>query len=439
MKAHFDSLDMALVELSLIPPPEFRPFYAGWDRSDNLPDSTICIHHPKGDIKKIAFDEDATSISDYTEARPDKSFIKGGFLKIQRWEEGVTEGGSSGGPLLNTDKNIIGTLTGGVARCGWPVEDYFQRFSLSWDYKSDSSQQLKCWLDPLNSNAESLQGKQFYEHEELCGAFTNLNDSDSYDLIEIDQSGTFSGYWGGTNNIGVTEFAEKFSIDGNEQLAGVSFGVGKIHKGVSNTNSAITVKVYNGGKEPKRQIYSQDVLIQDLYADAMNFIGFEEIIEPDDTFFVGFELSNIETRDSFVVYQSLRSADTENSFSFKQNEVWHDFKEVQQGRNSMANVFELVACNIEDTLIRIPIEKFPELTVYPNPSMDKMTLVWAYDIDISAVSTYNLIGQKIEAILSKIDDNRIEIDLTGNVPGIYFVRLKNGTEYVSQKVSFVPW
>jgi len=434
MKAQFDSLDFALTELSLIPPPEYRPYYAGWDRSVSLPDSTACLHHPQGDIKKIAFDEDSPSFSDFN-----SKYTKNGFLKIQRWEEGVTEVGSSGGPLFNMDMNIIGTLTGGVATCSNPILDYFQRFSLSWDYRSEPSKQLKHWLDPLNSQVPSLSGKQFYEDEELCGAFTNLNDFDNYEMVEINPSGEFAGYWGGSNSVGITEFVEQFSIMGNEQLAGVSLGIGKIHKSTSVSNSTISIKVYDGGEKPEQQIYVKDVLIRELVDDAMNFIGFDEIVEPGDTFFVGFELSNIQAQDSFIVYQSLRTASAKNFFSYKQNGVWYNFKDEKQGLNSMVNVFELVACNIEDTINEVPIEKFPEIIVYPNPSKDKLTLVTAQEISMENVSVLNLIGQKVDASVSKVNTNKLEIDLMGNVPGVYFIRLKTNNGFVAKKVSFVPW
>lgn len=434
MKAQFDSLDFALAELSIIPPPDFRPYYSGWDRSVELSDSSVSIHHPQGDVKKMAFDENTPEISDFN-----SKYTKNGFLKIQRWEEGVTEVGSSGGPLFNVNKNIIGTLTGGVATCSNPVLDYFQRFSLSWDYKSDQTKQLKNWLDPLNSNLESLPGKQFYEDEEYCGAFTNLIDSDTYDLVEINESGESSGYWGGTNNVGITEFVEQFSIYGNEQLAGISLGVGKIHKSVSGTNSAITVKVYNGGNIPEEEIYSKNILIRELVDDAMNFIGFDEIVEPNDTFLIGFDISNVQAQDSFVVYQSLRSANLDNHFCYKQDGVWQNFGEVNQGFNSMVNVFELVACNIEDSINEIPNDRYPDLNVYPNPTSNLLTLIAKSEIAFETVSVLNLIGQKVDAGITKVSSNQLEINLVGNAPGVYFIRLETSNGLVAKKISFVPW
>ena len=45
LKSRSDSVDFALVELETMPPPEFRPYYAGWNRSRNNP-----LHPPSRSI-----------------------------------------------------------------------------------------------------------------------------------------------------------------------------------------------------------------------------------------------------------------------------------------------------------------------------------------------------------------------------------------------------
>lgn len=435
MKAQFDSMDFALAELSVIPPPNFRPYYAGWDRSASPPDSSVSIHHPQGDIKKIAIDEDAPVISDFN-----SRYTQNGFLKVLRWDEGVTEVGSSGGPLFNMEKNIIGTLTGGLAICSNPIDDYFERFAMSWDFKYDSAKQLKYWLDPLDSDIQSLNGTQFYEGEELCNAFTNLADDDVHENISLIISNEFSGYWGGTNSAGITEFVEQFSIYGNEQLAGISMGIGKIDKDQNDTESQITIKVYDGNEQPETLIYSKDIFIKDLAEGVMNYIGFDEIVEPMDTFFVGFELSNMLALDSFVVFQSKRPPNTENYFHFKQDGIWESYKDASMGYNSIVNVFELVACNVDDTVSDTPVVADTiDISVFPNPTQSVFSIVAGSKLTVEDISVVNLLGQVVEYNISKINDRKFEVNMTGNVPGVYFVRINTKDGYVSRKISFVPW
>lgn len=435
MRAYSDSLDFALMELSLEPPPEFRPYYAGWDNSGNIPDSTTTIHHPEGHIKKISADRDKPVISDYrNEYTPD------GFLKIVRWDLGVTEPGSSGGPLFNPEHNVIGTLTGGEATCAFPVNDYFSRLDMAWEYKADSSKQLKSWLDPVDQGIKKLQGKRFFTSENLCLAFTNLTDKDIHDNIPLIYSGEFSGYWGGTNNLGITEFAERFSLPGNEILHGISLGVGKIDLFGINNDSEIEINVYNGSDLPETVIHSITVKVNSLVTDAMNFIEFSEPVEPADTFFVGFELTGMNSRDTLVVYQSLRPDTLNNFFFFKQDESWYDFKSANTENYSMVNVFELVACNVETVVNDTPIVSKPlEALVYPNPARSVFTFEAGQTIDPENISVFNLIGKEIRVTLTNHRDKKIQIDLSGNIPGIYFIRLKTGKGIITRKVSYIPW
>lgn len=434
-----DSLDFALVELSLVPPPDYKPFYAGWNRSSSPPDSSVSIHHPLGDIKKIAKDDDRAVISDFPGG---DEYTPKGFMKIERWDVGVTENGSSGGPLFDPEQRLIGTLTGGAATCSNPVRDYFSRFGMAWEFKPDSSSQLKYWLDPTGSGISSLQGKRFYENENLCLSYTHLEDDDNHEAVPLIFEDEFSGYWGGTNSLGITEFTERFSIYGNEQLSGISMGIGKL--AISNLapfeEREITLKVYNGGNQPETLIYSQVVNIKSMVPDAMNFISFNEIVEPADTFFIGFELSNLQKADTFVVYQSARAAEKANYFYFKQNGIWDNFKSVNAENLSMTNVFELLACNVDGTANDTPLVRNQmEALIYPNPAHSVFTFEAGQKIIPENLKVFNLIGQEVEAKYFSQYDKKVQIDLSGNIPGIYFVRFESESGAVTRKVTWVPW
>jgi len=435
MKATFDSLDFALTELSLVPPPEYRPFFAGWNRSATIPDSSVSIHHPQGDVKKIAFDYHPPEITDFN-----SNYTENAFFKILRWDEGVTEVGSSGGPLFNNNQEIIGTLTGGVASCINPVKDYFERFELSWDYKSDSAKQLKCWLDPIESGVLSIPGKRYYVNEDFCAAFNHLNDEDQHQVIPIYSLGKFSGYWGGTNSIDIDGLAERFTISGNEILHGVSMGVAKILDTNDEFDSEIDVNVYNGGRVPESLVYSKTIKISELEEDAMNFISFDELVETSDTFFVGFELNGMQPKDTFVVYQSLRDEIEGSFYYFKRYDNWTNYRESYDKRNSLTSIFEVVACNVGDIVNDTPLINNPlEIIVYPNPTHERFTLEAGENIRPENISVYNLIGKEVGFELSSKQKRRIQIDLQGNIPGVYFVRYKHKSGFTSKKISYLPW
>lgn len=145
--------DFALIELSSSPPASYDVQYAGWDRSDDESvTATTSIHHPSGDVMKICFDEDNPYHANQGGAA---------VWYIDEWEDGVTEGGSSGSPLFDQNHRIIGQLYGGYAACSGQVNngqaDWYGRFGVSWDGNSPQAR-LKDWLDPQNSSPLALDG-----------------------------------------------------------------------------------------------------------------------------------------------------------------------------------------------------------------------------------------------------------------------------------------
>ncbi len=151
-------LDFSLVELNTAPPKNYEPYYAGWDRRVVIYlDSVTCIHHPAGDVKKISKSYHRVVTGDFG-----GGYDSNTHWLISQWDLGTTEGGSSGSPLFNSDHRIVGDLTGGDASCDYNFNDYFQKISISWDKYPDSSDQLKCWLDPGQTGAQVMNGYDPY-------------------------------------------------------------------------------------------------------------------------------------------------------------------------------------------------------------------------------------------------------------------------------------
>jgi lysyl endopeptidase len=136
-------------------PLSYNPYFSGWNRGNTAPTSTVSIHHPSGDIKKIAFD-DAAAI-----ASQGMGSSEANSTWTVEWDRNTTtEGGSSGSPLFDQNHRIIGQLWGGGASCSnLSSPDYYGRVYSSWEpTNSTSANQLKYWLDPNNSGAEFIDG-----------------------------------------------------------------------------------------------------------------------------------------------------------------------------------------------------------------------------------------------------------------------------------------
>ncbi|MBK8497728.1 MAG: trypsin-like peptidase domain-containing protein [Flavobacteriales bacterium] len=142
LKTSSQNSDMALLQLNSTPPASYNVFYTGWDKTDTPPTASTCIHHPSGDIKKISFDNNPATATTVTIGYTAQVW------RIANWEDGTTEGGSSGSGLWNQNGLLIGQLFGGQASCSNNINDYFGRFGVSYPL-------LTTWL---GSCGNTLQG-----------------------------------------------------------------------------------------------------------------------------------------------------------------------------------------------------------------------------------------------------------------------------------------
>jgi hypothetical protein len=439
LKASFDSLDFALVRLNNLPPYNYRTYMAGWNRKNLPPASSICIHHPKGDIKKVAIDQNAAQTNSFGN---NVDYVKKAFWNVLRWENGVTEQGSSGGPLFDQNKQLIGTLTGGAAFCSSPTNDYFEKFALSWDYRKETAKQLKYWLDPLNSGIEKLSGMYSYSGKLLCKPFTNFKDNDTYAAIPITNGLTKKGYYSGTNLNGYTDFAEQFKFSKNCEVQGITLGVAKVKTNPLYTTSYIDVQVYSGTTKPETLLYSEKFDIKKFWNDAMNYLPFKTSVKTVGNFFVSYNISQMHSGDTLAVYMADRRADTTNSFFLKNQTGWITYNSQNLNGNGSALLVELIACNVDDPL---SVEAFktdlPEARFFPNPLQGSsiLHLQTTEPVDCpDEISVYDLLGKKQEIPISQQTSSTLTLNFSGKRPGIYLVHLETGGRQVVAKVAYIP-
>ena len=123
------SSDYTLVVLDDSPDDAWEVSYCGWDATGDESPQGIAIHQPSVDEKRISFEYQPTTTTSYLgEAIPGDNT----HVRIEDWDLGTTEPGSSGSPLFSEDHRVLGQLHGGYASCTSQTSDWYGKFSVSF-------------------------------------------------------------------------------------------------------------------------------------------------------------------------------------------------------------------------------------------------------------------------------------------------------------------
>jgi hypothetical protein len=175
--------DFALFRLTESPNINFIPYFNGWSAEETPIQGGVGIHHPALDAKKIATHNMVPTNSSVTA-------VNGNFWRVL-WDptpngHSVTEGGSSGSALFNSESRIIGQLFGGSSlNCSDPANDQglYGKIAWSWDANgaSNPARRLRDWLDPANTGADVQDGAYIDQPPPTVGfANTQLINNSSF-------------------------------------------------------------------------------------------------------------------------------------------------------------------------------------------------------------------------------------------------------------------
>jgi len=425
LKARSDSLDFALVVLQTIPPPEFMPFYAGWNNSGSIPVSTFSIHHPKGDVKKVSVDQNPPTISSFS-----TDFIKNGFWLIGKWEAGTTEAGSSGGPLFNDKKLVIGSLTGGTSTCSDPTDDLFSMFSKQWDHYTSANQQLKFWLDPGNTGIHELSSLNPYDITTSCDLFSNIQPGENYTLQKLtNQTG---GYISGQNYLKITDYAERFGQTQQTLLSAVSLGVAKSVSPLNNQHSNVRIQVFEENPAnglPGQELVTMNLPLNLLSPAKMNHIQLENPLVIKGTYYIGYEIDYTNSTDTFAVYHTPDRIKINNDKAFaKINGFWKPFYWIPEIGISTSLLINAHGCestlsNGENPNPGNDVNKFQVL--YPQTGISNYVYLRNTGTEEFAVITiYDILGKKISIQEQILTSTPRIISLENHNSGIYFLTVE---------------
>jgi lysyl endopeptidase len=424
-----NKLDFALVELTAEPPFNYRPVYAGWNNSNVAPENSYCIHHPKGDVKKISMDYDPATTDDYGQG-----YDVGTHWLIGEWEMGTTEKGSSGAPLFNQFGEVIGTLTGGDANCDLSVNDYYQKLYHSWDDYEDKTQQLKYWLDPLNSGAVNIEAYDPYRSIwETGDTISNINEGD--DLVVL--TGNLDwGYLSGHNSDSVHLFAERFNITGGKNVFGLFLNIARLN--YSAGNAKITVNLWNGDTEPDQIVMNKEVLCADLVQGDLNFVEFDSAVIVYNTFYLGYQIEYINPLDTFALYMRENNNEANTALIYTDNN-WKSLYDYSSGNISTSfDIRPLIFDSISEPFKYDTTLSTGDIKIIPVMARNVVQIeLYEWPEEKVKINVYSLSGKLVAAELFNYPDRILEFDVSNLRNGIYLIQVLYKRFVVSEKLPVI--
>jgi hypothetical protein len=163
--------DYALLEVVESIPDNWDVFMAGWDATDSTSrtGSFYGIHHPSGDTKKVSLFSGKLDLVRLTDMGRGVN-----YWRVPKWDRGVTEPGSSGSPIFDSNGSIIGHLLGGESSCSRPNgPDYYGALGRDWLV---SGNPITRHLNPHNANVLQVRGAPL---KHLRGHYSEDSESSS--------------------------------------------------------------------------------------------------------------------------------------------------------------------------------------------------------------------------------------------------------------------
>lgn len=415
LRAMPKTLDCALLELTEIPPLDYNVYYAGYDARGSFPAKTVTIHHPSGDIKKISFDDDAPKTGNF-----DYGYDPNTHWNIEEWDAGVTEGGSSGAPLFDESQNVIGTLSGGRASCGYPKDDYYQKLYHAWADYTDTDQQLKTWLDPMGFGIRWYGGFDPATRFITCGS-RQSNISATAGTTVANQDGRLA-------------IAERFVLQEDQYVTEVKLKTGNVTGHY--TQVQLSIHQSDNGK-PGLKLNGESLMLRDLKPDTINTIAMYPPVYVKDEYFV--VLTMPDTNSSLTVYVSDTgsTANTNTAWMQLADSSWHAYSENQAWGQATNHYMEAGYClpaSIDAPYSAHSALK-PRCRLSPNPAQTIVSIE-SKNAMAEYVEIYNMQGQVL--IQEVMTEQHIELNIEGLKAGSYMVSLTTDRGRANQKLIVIP-
>lgn len=427
MRTFIDTLDVALLEMNRIPPLSFQPFWAGWNLEETTEWPLTVIHHPMGDVKKYAKTNNPPKrASFHSYSNSGKPFAPEAHWHVAKWDEGTTEGGSSGSGLFDASHRLIGTLSGGEASCNHPFNDYFARIKNSWNAGTTNDKRLSAWLNPDSESIQKLDGINYYQKKTERISAINVNDTPA----AMRYTETNNGFIAGHNMLKHDGFAHHFSNIVQATVRGVYIVNGKNNSGAQQT---FNIKLWsdNDGQPGIELGVIENIPVSLLKNRAESFFEFAVPVKITEPIHAGIEINYQEKVDSVALY--VKKEQTKNHLSVRKENRWSAFN---TGSNESLSLWiDLLATDVIKSDAKGPTTD-QKLHVYPQKVTDNIIVVTSDENKIESITLYDLKG--VPVISKNVHGQSSQINCHTLAPAVYIVRARLNNGFAERKIVKLP-
>ena len=376
-----------------------------------------------GDVKKISVDLDSPQSDTYVD------YVTGGFWKIVQWDRGVTEGGSSGSPLFNASKRVVGILTGGESVCGLPYNDYFAKLSVSYNLSPYLWKQLKGWIDPAVTNLLKYDGRDPYAANLLTvDTLSNFTTSEQRLLTAYSPG---SGYSTGFNSDSLIAYAEYFQNPSAKQLSEILMNMAVVDP--THPYDSVSLYVFANGPVPGALLAHQTILFGEAKDTFVTKVDFKNTISVGGNFYIGWKIwykmpAASDPRQFAIFHSPYRTYASQNTAWFNDGVSWKKFTVHPFAPGPLSlDVKAIVIGNSTPDAISEQTSGLPGFNVYPNPASEHLVISSDNTVTEADIDLFDMKGVPVyhEKIMNGFP-GRIDRDISSLKKGIYYIVITSG-------------
>ncbi|MCA1918397.1 MAG: PKD domain-containing protein [Flavobacterium piscis] len=266
---------------------------------------------------------------------------------------------------------------------------------------------------------ESIVGK-------ICDTIQNVKQGEQPYAMQIYG---MNGYYGGHNSDRINGYADFYEFHTFNKVYGVIVPIIKLSYG--SNNSYIRFATWDGvDATPTTLLGTQKVFLKDLRENYYQVILFDEPLDIDGPFYLGYTINYAEG-DNFVVgLVPNRGHGGQNTLWIRKDGIWKS--SVQAYDIATSTGIRPITClvGIEDEILE------NTYSVYPNPCNDKLYITSENYLKADdLIQLVDVSGKVVVNILPEDLTDKIELNTSEIKPGIYYLRIYTSGKLIHKKIS----